>query len=181
MRSLALPCIVVLIPLPTIAEDKSIEVKIGSLKAAAPASWKSEKPNNRLRSYQFKLPGEKGGPGDAELAIYPESDPKAEKYFPRWKAQFVPPEGKTVDDISTVGKIEGVPGAKIDVLDVSGTWRFKERPFDPKSKEMTLDNYRVVWVVVADADEATHIRLSGPKETVDKHYPAFEKWLKLLK
>jgi hypothetical protein len=46
---------------------------------------------------------------------------------------------------------------------------------------MLLDNRRVVWVIVADANEATHIRLSGPKETVDKHYPAFEKWLKGLK
>jgi hypothetical protein len=168
-------------PFIAIADDKPVEVKVGGLKAAAPADWKSEKPNNRLRSYQFKLLGDAGGSGDAELAIYPESDPKAEKYFPRWKAQFIPPEGKTADDISKVAKIEGVPGAKIDVLDITGTWKFKARPFDPKSKEMLLDNQRVVWVILADANEATHIRFSGPKETVDKHYPAFEKWLKNLK
>ncbi len=182
MRSLiSAAAFVAAIPLLAYGEDKPVEVKVGTLKAAAPAGWKSAKPNNRLRSYQFKLPGDEGGPGDAELAIYPESDPKAEKYFPRWKAQFVPPEGKTADDISKVGKIEGVAGAKIDVLDITGDWKYKERPFDPKSKEMLLDNQRVVWVIVADANEATHIRLSGPKETVDKHYPAFEKWLKGLK
>lgn len=29
--------------------------------------------------------------------------------------------------------------------------------------------------------EATHLRLSGPQKAVEKHYPAFEKWLKSIK
>lgn len=163
------------------ADGKPTVVKLGKLSATAPAEWASEKPSNRLRSHQFKLPGEKGGPGDAEVIVMPESDPKADKVFPRWKAQFVPPEGKTVDDISKVKKLDGVKGATIDVLDVTGTWKYKERPFDPKSKEELKDDYRTVWVIVGDGDEATHVRLSGPRETVDKYYPGLEKWLRSLK
>ena len=72
-------------------------------------------------------------------------------------------------------------GATADLLDVTGTWRYKERPFDPKSKEELRENYRVVWAVIAEKDEASHVRLSGPKAVVDKHYPAFEAWLKALK
>jgi len=169
------------IPLFTIADDKPVKVKLGKLSAEAPAEWKSEKVANRLRSYQFKLPGEKGGPGDAELIVMPESDPKAEKVFPRWKATFIPPEGKTADDVGKVRKIEGVKGAKIDVLDAYGTWKYRAAPFDPKSKEELKDDHRVIWVIVNDDDEATHLRLSGPKETVDKYYPGFEKFLKGLK
>jgi len=71
-----------------------------------------------------------------------------------------------------------VPGATVDVLDVSGTWKYRERPFDPKSKEEIRDDYRVIWVVVADKDEATHIRLSGPRETVEKHYAPFVRELR---
>jgi hypothetical protein len=112
--------------------------------------------------------------------VMPESSPDAEKNFPRWKAQFIPPEGKTPDDISKTSKLD-VAGAAVNVLDVSGTWKYRERPFDPKSKEMILEDYRVVWVIVADKDEATHVRLAGPKPTVDKHYAEFEKWLKSLK
>lgn len=160
------------------APDKPVVVKVGALQAEVPADWKSEKPKYTLRSYQFKLPGKDGH--DAELAIYPESHPKPEKSFPRWKATFNPPEGKTVDDISKVTTAE-IPGAKLTVLDIHGTWRYKEAPQDPKSKEMLLDNYRVIWVIVAGKEEATHIRLSGPKATIDRHYPAFEKWLKSLK
>lgn len=173
--------LVLAIPLCSTADDKPVKVKLGKLSAESPAEWKSEKVANRLRSYQFKLPGEKGGPGDAELIVMPESDPKAEKVFPRWKGTFVPPEGKTADDVGKVKKIEGVRGAKIDVLDCYGTWKYRERPFDPKSKEELKDDHRVIWAIVNDDDEACHIRIAGPRETVDKHYPGFEKFLKSLK
>ena len=163
------------------ADNKPLTIKVGKLSATAPSGWTSEKPSNRLRSYQIKLAGEKGGPGDGELIVMPESDPKAEKVFPRWKTQFVPPDGKSVDDISKASKLDGVKGATINILNVNGNWRYKERPFDPRSKEVIKENYRVVWVIVNDGDEATHIRLSGPKATIDHHYPAFEKWLRSLK
>lgn len=182
MRSLAAVALLFALPAFAVADDKPVKVKIGKLSAEAPAEWKSEKVANRLRSFQFKLPGEKGGQGDAELIVMPESEPKAEKVFPRWKATFVPPEGKTADDVGKASKIEGVKGTKIDVLDANGTWKYKERPFDPKSKEELKDDYRVIWAIVLDEEmEATHIRMSGPKETVDKHHPGFVKFLKSLK
>lgn len=178
MRTTLFAALLMTAPLPAAGDDKPVEVKVGTLKAAAPADWKSEKPKFTLRSYQFRLPGTDGH--DAELTIYPESHPNPEKSFPRWKGMFTPPEGKTVDDISKVTTAE-LPGAKVTVLDVTGTWRYKEAPQDPRSKEMVLENHRVVWVIVAEKEEATHLRLAGPKGTVDGHYPAFEKWLKSLK
>src|SRR5437016_4463083 len=158
-RSTVLPALAVGVLIATsfaAADDKPPVVKVNKLSAKALADWKTEKPANRLRSFQFKLPGAPDHP-DAELIVMPESSPDAEKNFPRWKAQFVPPEGKTVDDISKATKWD-VPGATVNVLDVSGTWKYKERPFDPKSKEMLLDDWRVIWVIVADKDEATHLR-----------------------
>jgi len=161
-------------------KGKGTEVKVGGMKATAPADWKSEKPANLLRSYQFSLPGAKDLPG-AEVAVFPESHPDPEKNFPKWKAQFVPPDGKTIGDISKTAKWD-VKGATVTVLDVSGgTWKYRAAPNDPKSKEMLLDNYRVVWVIVAEKDEATHIRLSGPAASVDAQFKAFEAWVKSLK
>src|SRR5258707_11206045 len=129
MRATAAVALLFCLPVLTTADDKPVKVKFGKLSAEAPTDWKSEKVANRLRSYQFKLPGEKGGPGDAELIVSPESAPK-DKSFPRWKASFVPPEGKTADDVGKVSKIDGVKGAKIDILDAYGTWKYRERPFD---------------------------------------------------
>jgi hypothetical protein len=175
---------VLLLPLLAVAQDKDkdkgTEVKINSMKATTPADWKKEKPANLLRSYQFKLPAE-GKFAEAELTVYPESHPNPDKSFPRWKAMFIPPEDKTINDLTKMPKWE-VKGATVTVLDISGgTWKYKERPQDPTSKEMLLDNYRVIWVIVAEKEEATHIRLAGPIATVDKHAKAFEAWVKSLK
>jgi hypothetical protein len=161
-----------------VAQPKAATIKLDKLAAPAPAGWVSEKPKYTLRSYQFQLPGEKDGPA-GEFVVMPESDPKAEKVFPRWKGQFVPADGQPEVTAKT-SKLE-LKGATADLLDVTGTWRYKERPFDPKSKEELRENYRVVWAVIAEKDEASHVRLSGPKAVVDKHYPAFEAWLKALK
>ncbi len=159
------------------ADDKPVLVKLDKLSAPVPVEWKKEKPANLLRTYQFKLPGAKDHP-DAELAIFNQSLPGAEKNFPKWKGTFVVPEGKTADDISKTAKWE-VPGTKVDVLDVSGTWKYKERPQD--KKETLLEDWRVIWVIVDEKDETFHLRLSGPAVTVAEHAPKFEKWVKSLK
>ena len=159
------------------ADDKPVVVKLNKLSAPAPADWKSEKPANRLRTFQFKLPGAKDHPA-AELAVYNESLPGAEKNFTKWKNTFVTPEGKTTDDISKTAKWE-VNGATVNVLDATGTWKYKERPQD--KKETLLDDWRVIWVVVDEKDETHHFRLSGPAVTVAEHAPKFEKWIKSLK
>src|SRR5262245_58336156 len=164
------------------ADDKHVVVKLAKLSATAPKDWKNEKPSNLLRKYQFKLPGAKDHP-EAELSIMGESKPGTEKNFPGWKAQFEVPEGKTIDDISKTAKWD-VPGATVNVLDITGTWKYKERPLDTKVK--LLDDWRVIWVIVEEKDkngevEAHHFRLSGPSVTVDEHAKAFEKWIKSFK
>jgi len=179
MRSVAVVTLFIALPLMANAQDKGTVVEVGGLKATTPADWKKEKPSNLLRSFQFRLPEVKDLPG-AEVIVSPES-PSPEKSFPRWKTQFIPPEGKTLDDVSKISKWE-VKGATVSVLDVSGTWKYKERPQDPTSKEMLLDNYRVVWVVVAETDgSATYLRMSGPQTSVDAQFKGFEAFVKALK
>jgi hypothetical protein len=157
-----------------------VVVKFGKLSGPAPAEWKAEKPANRLRSYQFKLPSGEAGVPDAELIVQPDANPDPDKSFPRWKATMVPPEGMTADDVAKASKFD-IPGAVVHVLDGNGVWKFKERPFDPKSKEELRPDYRVIWVIVAEKDDAFHVRLSGPAAVVAKYKPGFDEWLKGLK
>ena len=162
------------------AEDKGTPVKLSGLTGTAPATWKSEKPANRLRSYQFKLPSGDKDYADAEVAVFPESSPDNAKNYARWKDTFVPPEGMTIEQAAKTGKME-IGKATVATLDVTGTWKFKERPQDPKSKEMLLADYRAIWVVIETPDETTHVRLSGPAMVVEKHKKDFDAWLKSLK
>ena len=157
-----------------------VAVPFGKLKATVPADWKAERPSNRLRSHQFRLPSGDPALADAEVYVMPESPPDPAKVFPRWKATVVPPDGKTPDDATKESKFDA-GGATVHLLDATGTWKYRERPFDPRSKEEQRPEYRVVWAVVQHGDEATHVRLSGPQAVVAKHYPAFEQWLKGMK
>jgi hypothetical protein len=161
------------------AADKPVVVKLDKLSAEAPAEWTAEKTSNRLRSFQFKLKGADGAM-DGEIAVMPEQPPDPEKNFTRYKTSFIVPDGQTVDDVCKQYK-ENIKGATVHFLDCHGTWKFKERPFDPKSKEEERENYRVVWALVVEKDEATLVRISGPQTTMEKYFPGFEKWLKALK
>lgn len=160
------------------ADEKPVVVKFGKLSATAPTTWKSEKPATRLRSHQFKVPSGEEGVADAEVSVSPDFDPKPEKNFPKWKETITPPDGKTIDDIAKVSKYE-VSGYTVHVLDASGTWKYKAFPM--AKKEELRPEYRVIWVVIAKDDDATHVRFSGPEAVVKKHHAAFEKWIKSAK
>ncbi|MCU0702960.1 MAG: hypothetical protein MUF18_03110 [Fimbriiglobus sp.] len=180
MRRLLALSVFTAFTLPALADDKPGPVKFSGLSGEPPATWKAEKPANLLRSHQFKLPSDDKTYADAELTVSPKSSDDVTKNFDKWKTQFTPPDGKKVEDVTKTSSFE-VSGVKVHVLDVSGTWKYKERPFDPKSKEEIKPEYRAVWVIVVGKDDTTHLRLSGPQAVVGKHYAEFEKWLKGLK
>ncbi len=180
MRPFAVFALLLALSRLSLAQDTGTLVKVGSLQAMTPADWKREKPANLLRSYQFRLPEVNDLPG-CEVAVFPDSHPNPDKSIPKWKNQFIPPEGKTIDDISRTTKWD-VKGATVTVFEIVGaTWRYKAAPNDPKSPEMLLDNYHVVWVIVAEPEQATHIRMSGLAPVMKAHLPAFEKWVKSLR
>src|SRR5687767_6684467 len=115
MRALVLTAFTVL------AQDASTVVKIDNLQTTAPAEWKSEKPANRLRTYQFRLPRSKDDKEDAELAILPNVNGTPESNIARWKEMFLPPDGKTIDEVSKVTNAKAGP-VSLTTLEVSGTY-----------------------------------------------------------
>lgn len=174
-----MPALVVFMSLTTMAfQEDPMPVKIGTLQAVAPETWKVEKPANRLRSYQFRLPAGQEGVADAEINVRPQSSPKIEREFPRWKNEFTPPEGKTLEEISTTREFM-VGQATVHLLDVTGTWKYREFPQSRQVEDRP--DYRAIWAVVVEKEETTHIRLSGPKDVVAKYSPGFETWLKALR
>jgi len=158
-------------------EQKGTVVKLDQLSSRTPADWKSEKPANRLRSHQFRLPG---SGKDAEIFIFPDLTKSVEENFERYKEMFVVPEGKTADDIAKVEKFM-VGKAKVAVLDMEGTWLYKERPFDPKAKQENRPNSRVISVIFTTEDGNYLIRLAGPASAVNHHFKGFMEWIKGFK
>ena len=162
------------------ADEKPVTVKVGALSVETPAGGVSEKPANRLRSHQFKLVSGEKEFADAEIAIFPDSSPDVMKNHDRWKVAVAPMDGVPPEEAAKLSKLE-VKGATITLLDMTGTWKYRERPQDPKSKEEIRPEYRVVWAIITAKDETTHVRFTGPMKVVAKHYGAFEGFLKGLK
>src|SRR5437773_8742934 len=102
--------------------DKGTVIEIDGLKATAPAAWKEETPSSRLRFAQFKLPKAKDDKDDAEVVIFKGFGGSAKQNVDRWKATFVPPKGKTIDDVAKVEEMK-VSGRDATYLDISGTYK----------------------------------------------------------
>ena len=111
--------VLLLAPLVAAADDKPVAVKVSGLTADAPAGWKSEKPANLLRSYQFKLATHDKDHADAELVVSPKASPDVTKNFDSWKAQYTPADGVKPEDAVKTREFEA-GGAKVHVLDVTG-------------------------------------------------------------
>jgi hypothetical protein len=163
-------------------EPKGTVVKLDKFASVAPADWKSEKPRNRLRSHQFKLPGIKDAK-PAEVYIFPDLTKTPEENFARYEEMLQLPEGKKVEDFAkrrqfALGEKDKV---KVFVLDMKGTILYRERPFDPKSKVETFADYRMISLIFESPDGNYLIRLWGPEKTVNGHEKAFMDWVKAFK
>jgi hypothetical protein len=155
-------------------------IDFGPLKAAVPATWKAEKPANRLRSHQFKIASADKDFADAEVIILPQSQANPEKVFPSWIKSYEPPDGNTIDDVTKKTK-ETIGKATVHRVDVSGTWNYRERPQDPKSKLEVRPESRTIWLIVVVGEDAWHVRLAGPQKVVAAADIEFSKWYRSVK
>jgi hypothetical protein len=159
------------------------EVTLDGLKSKVPASWKSEKPSNKFRAYQFLVPKAEGDKKDAELVIFYFGEGgggNVQDNIKRWKGQFQPPEGKKIDDVSKVTTMK-VGNVEVTYLDVHGTYLYKFPPFDPNAKVTRLPEYRRLGVYWASEKGPYFITLTGPAKTVAQHQKGFDDWLKNFK
>jgi hypothetical protein len=161
-------------------DDKGTVVELDGLRSKTPAEWKEEAPSNQMRLTQFKLPKNKDDKEDAEIVIFKGISGPAKQNVERWKGQFVPPKGKTLDEVAKVEELS-VGGRTLTYLDISGTYKFKARPFDPKAEEEQRPNYRMLAVQFDGKNEVYHIKLTGPAKTVEMYKKGFDEWLKAFK
>jgi hypothetical protein len=158
------------------AGGKGTVVTLGAMKSTAPADWKNQAPANKFRAYQFAV-------GDAELVIFffgEGGGGSPDDNITRWKSQFMPPDGKTIDEASKVEKLK-VGKAELTYLDIHGTYLSKNPPFDPNAKTERKANYRRLGVYFATEGGPYFITLTGPAKTVEQNKKSFDDWLKNFK
>jgi hypothetical protein len=164
-------------------KSKGTVVTIDGLKSTTPGEWVEEKPTSKMRHKQFRLPAVGDDKDNAELVIYffgAGSGGSAEDNIKRWKGQFVPPEGKKIDDVAKT-KTFKVGDVDVTYLDVTGTYLFKERPFDPDAETTRRPNWRMLGVVFESPNGPYFMKLVGPADTVKHYKEGFDDWLKGFK
>src|SRR5581483_8876695 len=144
---------------------------------ATPASWVKEAPTSRMRYAQFKIPAAKGDKDDGELVIFKGLGGSANDNIKRWKEQFIPPAGKSIDDVAKVTDVK-IGGCDAKRLDVEGTYKFNPAPFNPKSKPVNKPGYRMIAIQLEGPKDVYHIRLTGPAKTVEANAKGFDEWIK---
>jgi hypothetical protein len=158
---------------------KGTVVDLGGMQSRAPAGWKEEEPSNSMRYAQFRLPKAGDDKRDAEVVIF-NLGGSARDNVARWKDQFQPPAGKSIDDVAKVTEMK-VGDAQVTYLDIHGTYLFKAQPFNPAAKAEKLPDYRMLGVIFATPQKQFQIRCVGPAATVEKYKAGFDEWLKNFK
>lgn len=153
-------------------------ITLHGVSSKVPASWKKEKPSSSLRAYQYAVPKAEGDKEDADLAIFESTSGSLAANIDRWKAQFIPPEGKTIDESSNLVKLK-VGDNSAAVFDIWGT--YKKTSFAPGAKEERKPNYRRINVMFETPKGTFFVTLTGPTKTVEKNKADFESWIKAFK
>lgn len=155
-----------------------VEIDDG-LKSTAPESWVLQKPDNKFRIWQFSVPAAGGDKKDAELIVFyfgPGSGGTAKANIERWKGQFEPPQGKSIDDVSKVSE-KKIGDTPITYVDINGTYLYKFPPFAPNAKVTPMPDYRRLAVVFDSKKGPYFITLTGPAKTVEANRTSFDNWL----
>ncbi len=158
-------------------DEKPAVLEIDGMKASVPAGWKEEKPENLLRYKQFKLPKMKDDTRDAEIVIF-KLGGTAEENVKRWKGMFLPPDGKTIEEVSKVSEIK-IGDKKATQLDIYGTFLYKKNPMEKKAEERP--DHRMIAIQYDGGDASYQIRLVGPAATVEHYKKGFDDTFKSLK
>ncbi|MEM7160559.1 MAG: hypothetical protein AAF799_47420 [Myxococcota bacterium] len=143
---------------------------VPGLTFSVPKEWEKGTPSNSMRVAQWVLPGPGG---DAELVVFrfPGGAGGVEANLNRWKGQFTPPEGKTIDDVTTTKKVEG-KGVSTTQVDVTGTYVAAMTP--GSEQKHNESGSRMLAAIVEGSGDPFFFKVVGPKATMDVWAAPFE-------
>jgi hypothetical protein len=136
-----------------------------------------------MRIAQFALPKVGSDTADAELIVFffgTGQGGDVAQNVARWKTLFVPPAGKTIDQVGTMKSFR-VGSAQVTTFEEYGTFLFKQRPMDSNAEAEPRPGSRMIGVVFETAGGPYFLRLVGPDQTVSHYRPEFLTFLKSFK
>lgn len=165
------------------ADDKGTVTEIDGLKSTAPASWKALKPGSTMQVLSFTIPKVEGDKYDGQLTVYffgAGGGGGTKANIERWKGMIKPAEGVKDEDAFKTTEMK-VGNVAVTVFEGNGSYKHKNRPFDPNEQGEVRSNYRLVGVVFESPNGPYFMRMVGPAKTLEANRKGFESWLKNFK
>ncbi len=172
-------CLLLCLTVTAFAADKGTDIEFDGLKSTTPANWKEAPSPSKLRLATFVVPRAKGDEADADLALFKGLSGSKKANLERWKAQFIAPEGKKIDDVTKVEEMK-IAGCEVMYVDIEGTY-LEGAPMAPAAQKKRKPNYRMLAIQFEGPDNPYHIKLTGPAKTVAEAKKGFDEWLKGFK
>jgi hypothetical protein len=162
-------------------ERKGTAVTIAGMESRTPGSWIEVKTKQQFRVKQFRLPRIGDQKDDAEVIVYYFGEGGAgsvEANVKRWKSMFVPPEGKTIEDVTKVEQ-KKINCMAATYFDAHGTYLFRASPMATETERRP--NYRMINIILETKNGPYFFRLVGPDETVARYKKGFDEWIEGFK
>jgi hypothetical protein len=152
-------------------------VKLDGLESKPPESWqdKGQTGGPVPRIYNFSLSAVPGDSAPAIVYITEGGGGEIGANVKRWKGQFDPPEGKTIEDVSKLSDIK-IGDRKGIKFEVSGDFKGGPGPMTPGMR-----NAREIAIEFQGSRNRYYIIFRGPEATFEKHRKEFDEWLKNFK
>lgn len=170
--------------LPVLADDEATNPQkqeaAGSIGWTKPAGWASEKPANRMRQAQYRLPASGTDAEDGELVVYFFGGRAGgvEANLDRWMKQFQRPDGSPCSRDDAAIKNQEVAGLKVTVVDLAGRYIAAVRPGAPQRHDKP--GWRMLAAVVTTPEGNYFFKLLGPQATLERWQASFDKLVESL-
>lgn len=169
------------LPRPAMADDKAdhkIALAEGAMQMTAPDSWTRKQPRVRIIDHEFAVPAAKGDAEDGRVTIMGAGG-EIEANVERWLGQFSQADGsETKNQVAEKERKTSVAGLDVYWVDIAGTYHDRAAPFDPNSKTVDRENYRMLAAIVVAPKLGNYfIKFYGPKQTVADHVDEFHKMI----
>ena len=158
--------------------DLSVPLKDGAVEFTAASSWTRKKTRSKIIAHEFSVKPAEGDAKGGRITVTSASG-SVDENIARWKKQFVPPAGKSIDDVAVIKKTTK-DGVTTHVVDISGT--FMEQPRGPFGPKVEQAGYRMLAAIVnVESQGQFFLKFYGPRKTVDSQEKAFREFVNSLK
>lgn len=157
-------------------ETTKVTLGEGIITMHATKKWEVIKPKVRFIEAEFAIKASEGDDNNGRLTMMGAGG-SIEQNIDRWKQQFSPEDGKTIDESTKVEKKE-IGGQEVHVVDIVGTYADSRGPRTPATKR---EGYRMLAAIIVTDKGKYFVKFYGPATTVGDNEKHFASLLKSMK